>query len=107
MEKYVPPQMPDTRPDMRQSSLFVTSNAECFWNKMLLAELNAGIPRAAFAVAIEHGARLNILMPNACHVIGSREYRLRNMNIRYTTFLCPSQGDENANCVMQGWALEV
>ena len=38
--------MPDTRPEMRQRALFVTSNAACRWNKMLLAELNMDIPRA-------------------------------------------------------------
>ena len=53
----VPPQMPDTRPDIRQRALFVMSNATCRWNKMLLAELKVDIPRAAIAVAIEHRAR--------------------------------------------------
>ena len=47
--------MPDTRPDMRQRALFVTSNAACRWNKMLLAELKADIPRAAIVVATESG----------------------------------------------------
>ena len=28
MEQYVPPQMPDTRPDMWQRALFVTSNSQ-------------------------------------------------------------------------------
>ena len=37
--------MPDSRPDMRQRALFVTSNAACRWNKMLLAELKVDIPR--------------------------------------------------------------
>ena len=57
MEKYVCPQMPDIRPDMRQRALFVTSNAACRWNKMLLAELHVDTPRAAFAVATEHRAQ--------------------------------------------------
>ena len=49
--------MPDTRPDMRQRALFVTSIAACRWNKMLLAELKVDIPRAAVVVATEHRAR--------------------------------------------------
>ena len=49
--------MPDTRPDMRQRALFVTSNAACRWNKMLLAALKVDIPRAAIVVATEHRAR--------------------------------------------------
>ena len=49
--------MPDTKPHMRQRALFVTSNAACRWNKMLLAELKVEIPRAAIAVATEHRAR--------------------------------------------------
>ena len=55
--------MPDTRPDMRQRALFVTSNAACRWNKMLLAELKVDIPRAAIVVATEHRAR----WASGCH----------------------------------------
>ena len=50
MEKYVSPQMPDTRPNMRQKALFVTSNASFRYNKMILVEPNVDIPRAAIAV---------------------------------------------------------
>ena len=49
--------MSDSRPDMRQRALLVTSNAACRWNKMLLAELKVDIPRAAIVVATEHRAR--------------------------------------------------
>ena len=55
--------MPDSRPDMRQRALFVTSNAACRWNKMLLAELKVVIPRAAIVVATEHRAR----WASGCH----------------------------------------
>ena len=55
--------MPDTRPDMRQRALFVTSNAACRWNKMLLAELKVDIPRAAIVVLTEHRAR----WASGCH----------------------------------------
>ena len=66
MEQKVPPQMPDTRPDMRQIALFVKSNVACRWNKMLLAELNVDIPRAVIAVAMstEHDER-----PDATHQV--------------------------------------
>ena len=43
----VPPQMPDTRPDMRQRALFVTSNAACRWNKLLLAELKVDLTQSS------------------------------------------------------------
>ena len=45
--------MPDTRPDMRQRASFVTSNAACRWNKMLLAELKVDIPRAAIVIVTD------------------------------------------------------
>ena len=44
--------MPDTRRDMRQRALFVTSNAACRWNIMLLAELKVDNPRAAIAYEV-------------------------------------------------------
>ena len=57
MERRVDLQMPDTRPDMGRRALFVTSNAAYRCNKMLLAELNLEIPRAAVAVATERRAQ--------------------------------------------------
>ena len=49
--------MPDSRPDMRQRALFVTSNAACRRNKMHLAELSVDIPRTTMAAATEHRVR--------------------------------------------------
>ena len=63
VEKYVLPQMVDTRPDLRQRALFATSSAACRWNKMLLVVLNVDIPRAAIAVATEHRAQ----WASGCH----------------------------------------
>ena len=42
--------MSDSRLDIRQRALFVTRNAACRWNKMLLAELNVDILRPEIAV---------------------------------------------------------
>ena len=67
--------MPDTRPDMRQRALFVTSNAACRWNKMLLAELKVGIPRAAIVVATENRARC----ASGCHPPSNGEVEGKNM----------------------------
>ena len=58
--------MPDTRPDMRQRALLVTSNAACRWNKMLLEGLKVDIPRAALLLPLstEHDER-----PDAIHQV--------------------------------------
>ena len=45
--------MPDSRPDMRHRALFVTSNAACRWNKMLLAELKVEGNRGASGEHVE------------------------------------------------------
>ena len=51
-----PPQISDTRPDMRQRALFVTSRAAWRWNKMFLARENVDSSLAAIVVSTEHNA---------------------------------------------------
>ena len=55
---------------MRQRALFVTSNAACRWNKMLLAELKVDIPRAAIVVRKSTDTELRPVM-----VLGMRHPR--------------------------------
>ena len=51
-----PPQISDDGPDMRQTTLFVTSRAAWRWNNMLLAWENVDSPLAAMVLATEHNA---------------------------------------------------